>query len=242
MEVNRLAFYKEKNMEFQLMNLNMVEEYVVWKKYGLTEDVLGSDGTPLVFPIKTGELKGMDGTPRDVLNVMKYMKKADFEAQYPKLQRSTKYVRDISVAGTVYNYRFGKTSNDHINTLINMATSMGQNATSLTFVQTFDKNQAPINMYKVIIRGTAQSVAPPVINSYQGVNVVAPQVPPTPQQMPIAPPVPVKPEIKLTELEKEFLDAMKSLGDKKEESAFIALAKSNKIEQERAEIMFKYLY
>ena len=132
-------FYKEKNMVFQLVNLEKLESFVIWPKWGLNpendEELKNYD-----FPIKSGELMGKDSKVRSV-DELKYFKKAEFDIQYPKLQKQTRYIRQIIVGGEPYAYSFTIISDNELEKMLQLLKSTGKDPLTCTFKQTYHEEE-----------------------------------------------------------------------------------------------------
>ena len=244
-EVLKMSWLKEKNVTFRLSNLDVVEEFVIWKAWNLNEEILGEDGQPLKFPIKTGSIKGEDGSIRDVQTEMKFMKRDDFQKAYPKMSKATTYIRQIYdlKGGQECTYRFKKSANDKLNDLINTITSMGKNVLDVSFQQTFDKSKQAAQMYDIKIVNQGDNAPNPQVPNNQVENAQGNPLPPsnvTP--LPVQSQPAQKPAVKLTDTETEVLNAIKSLGANVDKTRFIQIAKANGVSLERAEIMFEFIY
>ena len=71
-------FYKEKNFQFKLKDLEVTEQFTLWQGWGQTitdEEMKTQYGVVLTFPVKEGSLPGVDKIPRDVQSDIKMMKK-----------------------------------------------------------------------------------------------------------------------------------------------------------------------
>jgi len=146
-----VQYYKEKNFVFKLKDLVSTEEFCIWTAYGkqvTDQDLMNQFGVVCQFPIKTGSLPGVDKVPRDVQTVMKYMKSADFTAQYPFLSKSTTFVRDVLIRGDEFRYRFKKSCNDKLNVMLSLQPGV---VPDKAFKQTFDKNKPGIQMYELAV-------------------------------------------------------------------------------------------
>lgn len=222
-------FYKEKNFCFKLKDITVTEQFslwIGWKQQLTDEEMIKQYGIVLQFPVKEGQLQGIDGVPRDVLTQIKFMKKPDFEAQYPKLGKNTRYLRNIIVNGVEYRFGFSKTSNDKLNAMLSLQPGViPQNV----FKQTFDVNKTAAQMYDI-------TVATPEETSTANV------VPTAPVQQPIATPPPVaQPQVAqqpvatasmitatgLTDGEKTILSSVKGLPNKLDKDKFIKVFVQN---------------
>lgn len=230
-------FYKgEKNIVFKLKDLEVVEDFKLWQgwKQELSEaESLAQYKVVLQFPIREGQLPGVDGTPRDVQTVIKFMKRADFMVQYPKLGKRTQYIRNIIIGGIEYRYGFSKTSNDKLNAML--ALTPGQ-IPNVFFQQVFDKNKSASAMYDVIVAeaGKVGPVTPPVTPTQPVVPLTSnsnpPQaVSPTPSPPASSPPASVG---GLSDGEKTILAGIKGLATKLTQGQFIKVFSKNLVKPE----------
>jgi len=146
-----MEWIREKNISFKLVNLEIREDFAIWKSWDKRSETLkDSAGNEMIFPIKKGQLVGSDGSIKEVAD-LKYMKKVEFFKLYPNLAKNTKYIRCILVNGQECNYAFTNSSNFKLANLIDTLRNTGINPLEVNFVQTFDKNLSPANMYNITV-------------------------------------------------------------------------------------------
>lgn len=223
-------YYKEKNFTFKLKDLIVTEDFklwVGWKQQLTDEEMTKQYGLVLKFPVKEGQLPGVDGTPRDVQTVIKFMKKQEFEAQYPKLGKNTQYTRTILISNVEYRYGFSKTSNDKLNAMLALKPGV---VPDVLFKQTFDLNKTPAQMYDITVAAAEEANAPvttpqPIQPQPASTSSVVP-----PQQVvsPQSPSAPVSNQLGvLSDGEKTILTSVKGLPKKLDKEKFIKVFTQN---------------
>ena len=232
-----VEYYKEKNMTFKLKDLNVVEDFklwIGWKQQLTDEEMIAQYGVVLQFPVKEGQLQGKDSVPRDVQTVIKFMKRAEFDVQYPKLGKKTQYTRNILIGDVEYRYGFSKTSNDKLNAMLALSPGTIPN---VLFKQSFDLNKPAAQMYDITV-ATAEEANAPVTNPQPVQNVNQTQPVPTnsvPPQVvsPQSPSAPVSnPSGALSDGEKTILTSVKGLHNKLDKEKFIKVFTQNLMKPE----------
>ena len=210
-------FYREKNVSFKLVNLEVYEHFVIWKDYELRkEEIKDKDGNIMKFPIFDGVLTGIDTIVRPVQD-LKSMPKKQFQALYPKLTQNTTYKRNILVNMVEYQYDFKKTSNKKMVELIELCKSLGQDPLNMVFDQKFNPNAPKTDMYSVSMKPDSTIKADGATH------------------------VPSLPVFIILPREQEIIDAIKSVhGLNALEPAFITIMTSNGVTNDRAKELYQH--
>lgn len=212
-----MVWQKEKNFKFKLLNLNETEEFTIWKAWDKRSEIItDSTGNEIKFPVKTGQLMGSDNQLREISEI-KFIKKDEFTRLYPSMSKSTSYTRTVLVDGNAMQYNFKISANNKLKEAIDMIQNMGQDPLQTVFEQVFDRNQSAANMYSIKICKATEEMPN---QSFSG----------------------VKDSLGLTDKEKEFLAAVRSMGGTLELSNFTHTAKINGITSERAKLLFEKAY
>lgn len=133
-----------------LVNETKKEDFMIW------------DNTTKQF-IRTGTIKDVNG--REIpIDQTRWLKKEDFDKNFPNMQRSTKINREVLVDGEVYTYGMPKSVDNQIEQQCATLRAMGQNV----LANKFKINKSGIGLqtrYSVVVVGnspqptTAQPVA-----------------------------------------------------------------------------------
>ena len=107
-------YWKEKNYDFKLSNLESKEDFTIWAAWDKkSQEIKDPDGNAYKFPIRDGQLTGKDGQVRTMEDI-KFMKRAEFLAQYPDFSKSTAFNRVVLIGGAEYYARFCMAANTEL--------------------------------------------------------------------------------------------------------------------------------
>lgn len=208
-----MDWLREKNISFKLANLEAKEDFTIWKAWDKRNEVIkDSAGNEMKFPIRSGQLVDSEGNIQE-FDKVKYLKKDVFERLFPNFSRNTRFIREIIINDTHYNYGFTQSANNKLKELIATLIITKVDPLTMTFKQTYNASAAPVNKYNVYLEGAPTS----------------------------APTTPAQPSVPgLTSGEKEIVDAIKSkFTDKIDETRFVEIMKSNGVSPVRAKELFK---
>ena len=210
-------WYKIQGQEmlFQLTNLEYKEDYKVWdnasKKFLWSEEFMPDN--------------------RKVADT-KFMKLQDFTKAYPSMRKSTQYVREIAVEGSIYSFGFAKTANDQLIQAINNSRNLGIDALEVRYILR-RTGQYKDTIWNIIVMDRVGKVVMPITTPLQPVLApVMPQlmsnIPPTMTmavKAPIGFKMPIRnivPVIVLTETEKAILEVAEQYPEKLNEEMFVS--------------------
>lgn len=182
-----VEYFRDKSFSFRLKDLNDYEEVSIWKAFNFKEELIGSDGRQIKFPIKEGEMIGLDGINRTIQQ-MATLPGSIFKTLYRNMALKRTYTRAVYVQNIEFWYQFSQASNGKLKDLIKSISTLGQNPLFVNFKQIFNKSATtPMDYYKIEIEQTVNSpipMTPPGIPQYtpiqqpvqiQGVNTTITQ-------------------------------------------------------------------
>ena len=212
-------WYKGKTFVFKLKDTLVKEDFCLWKAWKNTSDCSHHfvDGVEK-FPLKEGmSVKGVDEKVYMVEDT-KFINKKVWGSIFPALSKSSTFIRTVLIGGLEYNYRFKKSLNDQIIALIGLS---GGEVPKAHLKQTFFPNETPSKMYQL------KPVSITEATTWEGENLEATSaqtgtsksvdsLQKDAQKIEIAGITPSS----LTAFEQGFIDQIKALPNKLDESVF----------------------